>query len=103
MISRPIIPIFTRLAMEHPQPTYNYTTKPKKQKAEPFKDILLEFGLITHVSYEPFQPDLEQVARVLLATYFPQKLYLFNYFTLFFTDKLFQIIITNANRYASIR
>jgi hypothetical protein len=31
----------------------------KKQKAYSLKDILLEFGLITGVSYEPFKCELK--------------------------------------------
>jgi hypothetical protein len=40
--------------------------QPKKQKAQSLEDILLSLGLITSVSYEPFQAEPKQVARAVL-------------------------------------
>jgi hypothetical protein len=45
--------------------------KLKKQKAYSLEDILLEFGLITSVSYKPFKCEPKQIARALLPLSFP--------------------------------
>jgi hypothetical protein len=83
--------------------TPNLPTQSKTQKAQSLEDILLEFGPITGVYYEPFKCKLKQIARVLLPLSFPQNLYPFDYFSLFFTHDLFRTITTNTNRYASIQ
>jgi hypothetical protein len=77
--------------------------KSKQRKALSLKDILLEFGPITGVSYEPFKCEPKQSARALLPLSFPRNPHPFNYFSLFFTRDLFHTITTNTNRYASIQ
>jgi hypothetical protein len=72
------------------------------QKAS-LEDILLRLGPITNVSYEPFQTEPKQPARALLPPSFPQHPHPFDYFSLFFTQDLFQTITTNTNRYANIQ
>jgi hypothetical protein len=72
------------------------------QKAS-LEDILLRLGPITGVSYEPFQSEPRQTARALLPTSFPRNPHPFDYFSLFFTQDLFQTITTNTNRYANIQ
>ena len=67
------------------------------------EEILLSLGLITDVSYEPFQPEPKQEAKALLPPSFPTKPHPFDYFSLFFTRELFQTITTNTNRYATIQ
>ncbi len=83
--------------MEAP-PTPLTTKKPRS-----LEDILLTLGPITGVSYEPFQTEPKQDARPLLPPNFPPKPHPFDYFSLFFTRALFQIITTNTNRYANIQ
>ena len=78
-------------------------TKPKRQKAQSLEDILVEFGPITSVSYEPFKCEPKQLAKALLPASFPLKPHLFDFFSLFFTYDLFYTITTNTNRYASIQ
>jgi hypothetical protein len=78
-------------------------TQPKKQNAQSLQDILQKLGLITSVSYEPFQGEPRQAAKALLPTSFPSKPHPFDYFSLFFTHDLFQMITTNTNRYANIQ
>jgi hypothetical protein len=77
--------------------------QPTKQKARTLEDILLEFGPITSVSFQPFQAEPTQLARATLPSSFPTNPHPFDYFTLFFTYNLFQTITTNTNRYASIQ
>jgi hypothetical protein len=83
--------------------TPNLLTQSKTQKAQSLEDILLEFRPITGVYYKSFKCVLKQTARVFLPLSFPQNLYLFDYFSLFFTHDLFRIITTNTNRYTSIQ
>ncbi|PMD52736.1 uncharacterized protein K444DRAFT_704011 [Hyaloscypha bicolor E] len=66
-------------------------------------NILHKLGPITDVSYEPFQPESRQPARAILPPDFPRKPRPFDYFSLFFTPKLFQTITTNTNRYTSMQ
>ena len=77
--------------------------QPTNQKARTLKDILYEFGPIASVSFQPFQAEPAQLARALLLTPFPKNPHPFDYFTLFFTRDLFETIIANTNRYASIQ
>ena len=68
------------------------------------ENILLKLGLITEVSFEPFQPVTKQPARAILPPTFPlpPKRYPFDYFSLFFTPELLQTITTNTNRYTNL-
>jgi hypothetical protein len=93
----------THLLRAHAMDTPNPLPKPKQQRAQILKNILLEFGLIIGVYYEPFKCKPKQIARALLSSSFPQNLYLFDYFSLFFTYDLLRIITINTNRYASIQ
>jgi len=83
--------------------TSSLPIRPKIIKAQSLEDILHQLGPIIDVSFEPFKCELGQTAKALLPTSFPLKAYPFDYFSLFFTRELFQIITTNTNRYASIQ
>jgi hypothetical protein len=73
--------------MEHP--SSDLPTEPKRQKARSLKDILLEFGPIREVSYEPFKIKAKRLAKPLLYSTFLTKPHPYDYFTLFFTRDLF--------------
>ncbi len=77
--------------------------KTKQHKTQSLEDILLKFGPITDVSYEPFQCEPRQAARAVLLPSFPRNPHPFDYFSLFFTHDLFCTITTNTNRYAGIQ
>jgi hypothetical protein len=81
----------------------NSPPESKQQKAQSLEDILLEFGPIIDVYYEPFKCEFKQTARALLPPSFPQNPHPFDYFNLFFTHDLFHIITMNTNRYANIQ
>ena len=81
----------------------NQPTKPTRYKAQSLEDILHEFGLIEGVSYTLFQTEQQRPAQALLPSTFPKQLYLYDYFTLFFTPDLFRTITTNTNRYTNIQ
>jgi hypothetical protein len=70
-------------------------------KALSLKDILLQLGPIAEVQFDPFHPEPKQLPKAQLPSSFPQNPHPFNYFSLFFTPNLFQIITSNTNRYAS--
>ena len=80
----------------------NPPIQPKGQKAQSLEDILLKLGLITSVSYDPFQCEPRQPAKALLPPSFPLKPHPFDFFSLFFTHDLLQTITTNTNRYANL-
>jgi hypothetical protein len=89
-----IIRMKMRLAVPPPlrawlHPIEQPTPHPTKQKARTLEDILYEFGPITGVSFQPFQPEPPQIARALLLTFFPPKPHPIDYFSLFFTRDLF--------------
>jgi Transposase IS4 len=92
--------IITRSQMDD---TPSLPTQPKTPKTYSLEDILLEFGPITSVYYEPFKSEPKQTARALLPSSFPQNPHLFDYFSLFFTRDLLYTITTNSNRYASLQ
>ena len=81
----------------------NQPAKPNRRKARSLEDILHQFRPIERVSYEPFQPFQPRPAKALLPSTFPTQPHPYDYFTLFFTLNLFQIITTNTNRYANIQ
>ncbi|PVH71393.1 hypothetical protein DL98DRAFT_381752, partial [Cadophora sp. DSE1049] len=63
--------------------------------------ILNEFGPITDVAFEPFECEALRSATATLPPDFLPSSELYDYFTLFFTPTLLQIITTNTNRYAN--
>ena len=83
--------------------------KPPLQSNEPPKhyqtidDILHEFGLYSDVQFEPFKPEPSRPAQALWLPTFPTNPTLFDFFSLFFTSKLFRTITTNTNKYANIQ
>jgi hypothetical protein len=90
------------------QPAIDHSSSPppepeKLKKGQSLKDILLRLGPITNVSYKPFQPKPKQLARAILPPDFIRKPYPFDYFSLFFTPKLFQTITINTNQYTSLQ
>ena len=74
---------------------------PKRYKT--IKDILQEFGPYSNIQFEPFKPEPSQPAEALLPPTFPTNPTLFDFFTLFFTPELFQIITTNTNKYTNLQ
>jgi hypothetical protein len=78
------------------------STEPNRQKARSLEDILLEFGPIDRVFYEPFQAEEpKRVATALLPPTFPARPHPYDYFTLFFTPDFLQTITRNTNQYAA--
>lgn len=77
--------------------------EPPKLKVRLLEDILLEFGSIDQVLYEPFEVERPgQKATALLPPTFLPRAHPYDYFTLFFTPYLFETITRNTNRYANI-
>jgi hypothetical protein len=63
--------------------------EPNRQKARSLEDILLEFGPIDQVFYDPFQTEQpRRPATALLLPTFPTRPHPYDYFTLFFTPDL---------------
>jgi hypothetical protein len=72
-------------------------------KARSLEDILAEFGPIDQVKFEPLELESHKDARVLLPPTLLPDSHPFDYFTLFFTPKLFDTITQNTNQYATIQ
>ena len=75
----------------------------KKAKLQALEDILNEFGPITSVSFEPFECETPRPAKAILPPDFPPSAHPYDYFALFFTPTLLQIITSNTNRYANLQ
>jgi hypothetical protein len=75
----------------------------KKTKLEALEAILDEFGPITDVSFDPFICEPPQPAKATLPPNFPSTAGPYDYFTLFFTPALLQIITSNTNQYANLQ
>jgi hypothetical protein len=73
------------------------------KKAQLLEDISSLYGDLKTIEFEPFQPEKERVAQALLPTDFPTKPVPADYFNLFFTSDLFDLIVRNTNKYASIQ
>ena len=69
--------------------------------ARALEDILAEFGPIDQVIFEPIQVEDHKDARALLPPTFSPNSHPFDYFTLFFTPNLLDIITKNTNQYAA--
>lgn len=79
-------------------------TEPTRQKPRTLEDILLEFGPVGQVLYEPFQPEEpKRDATVHLPPTFPIRPHPYDYFALFFTPDLFETITRNTNQYTAIQ
>jgi hypothetical protein len=77
-------------------------TQKKRKKIPTLNKILNEFRPITSVSFKPFKCKAQQSATAILPPDFLPSSELYDYFTLFFTPTLLQIITTNTNRYTDL-
>jgi hypothetical protein len=91
------------LKRKSPPTTSQPAPAKSSKKAQLLKDISLLYGDLKTIEFEPFQPEKERVAQALLPTDFPPKPAPANYFNLFFTSDLFDLIVRNTNKYASIQ
>jgi hypothetical protein len=66
-------------------------------------EILAQFQPIDQVIFEPMQPEPPQVARALLPASFSVQSHPFDYFILFFTHTLLELITKHTNQYAAIQ
>jgi hypothetical protein len=66
-------------------------------------DILAQFEPLEKVIFEPIQVEPQRAAQTLLPPTFSIYSQPFDYFTLFFTSDLFQLITKHTNEYAAIQ
>jgi hypothetical protein len=87
-------------------------TPPLQGQSEPSKsskklrtveELLTEFGDLKSIQFEPFQPEQERPARALLPSNFPSQPTPYDYFNLYFTSHLFDLISHNTNKYAELQ
>jgi hypothetical protein len=85
---------------------------PIERSSEPLKrskttyltdQLITEFGDLKSIQYEPFQPEQIRPAEALLSSNFPTNPLPSDYFNLFFTSDLFDLIVRNTNKYAAIQ
>jgi hypothetical protein len=76
--------------------------QPTQRKARSLQEILDEFGPLTDITYELVKVEDRREAYAHLPPTFTEHSHLYNYFTLFFTPNLFDLITKNTNEYASI-
>ena len=76
----------------------------KRSKTTCLTDQLItEFGDLKSIQFEPFQPEQSRPAEALLPSSFPTNPLPSDYFNLFFTSDLFDLIVRNTNKYAAIQ
>jgi hypothetical protein len=76
--------------------------QPTQHKARSLQEILDEFSPLIDITYEPVKVKDHREAQPLLPSTFIEHSHLYNYFTLFFTPNLFNLITKNTNEYANI-
>ena len=67
------------------------------------QEILDEFKIPDQVHFNPFQPEEYRKARSNIPSSFPTQPHPFDYFSLFWTDDIWNLITTNSNRYAAFQ
>ena len=67
------------------------------------QEILAQFEPLENVVFEPIQLEPQRAAQPLLPPSFSITSHPFDYFTLFFTHDLFQLITKHTNDYAAIK
>ena len=78
-------------------------SNPKVLKADLVDTLISEFGDLQSIQFELFQPEKERPVRAVLPSNFPTQLVPSDYFNLFFTSDLFELITRNTNKYAAIQ
>jgi hypothetical protein len=76
--------------------------QPTQRKARSLQEILDEFSPLTDITYEPVKVEDHREASAHLPSTFTEHSHPYDYFTLFFTPDLFDLITKNTNEYASI-
>jgi Transposase IS4 len=76
-------------------------TETKKTKT--LEQILAEFEPLNKVVFEPIQVEPQRAAQPLLPPTFTTTSHPFDYFTLFFTHDLLELITKHTNQYAAIQ
>jgi hypothetical protein len=76
--------------------------QPTQRKARSLQEILDEFSPLIDIIYKLVKVEDYREAQPLLPSTFIEDSYLFDYFILFFTHTLFDLITKNINKYAAI-
>jgi len=81
------------------QPSPKQSTQ---RKTHSLQEILDEFSPLTDITYEPVKIEDHREAYALLPPTFTEHSHPYDYFALFFTPDLFNLITKNTNEYAAI-
>ena len=76
--------------------------QPTQRKARSLQEILDEFSPLIDIIYKLVKVEDYREAQPLLPSTFIEDSYLYDYFTLFFTCPLFNLITKNINEYTAI-
>jgi hypothetical protein len=71
--------------------------QPTQHKARSLQEILDEFSPLTDIKYEPVKVEDHKEAHAHLPPTFTEHSHPYNYFALFFTPNLFNLITKNTN------
>ncbi|RFU29044.1 hypothetical protein B7463_g7284, partial [Scytalidium lignicola] len=102
------LPIEAKLNLEPPEPPADEKEPKPKIKARvniytSFEQVLQEFLPLDEVSFDPFSPEEYRRPRTKLSKDFPKAATPLDFFSLYFTRAILQIITRNTNRYANAR
>ena len=73
------------------------------KKTHLLEELVTSFRDLKSIEFEPFQLEQECPAKALLPSNFPIQLLPSDYFNLFFTPDLYELIVRNTNKYAAIQ
>lgn len=76
--------------------------QPTQHKARSLQEILDEVSPLTDITYEPVKIEDHKEAYARLPSTFTEHSHPYDYFALFFTPSLFDLITKNTNQYAAI-
>jgi hypothetical protein len=76
--------------------------QPTQHKERSLQEILDEFSPLIDIMYEPVKVEDYREAYARLPPTFMEHFHLYNYFALFFTPNLFNLITKNTNEYTAI-
>jgi hypothetical protein len=86
-------------------PPIKRSSKPLKRSKTTYltDQLITKFGDLKSIQYKPFQPEQIRPAEAFLPSNFPTNPLPSDYFNLFFTSDLFDLIVRNTNKYAAIQ
>ena len=73
------------------------------KKTQLLEELATGFGDLKSIEFEPFRPEQERPAKAILPSNFPIQPLPSDYFNLYLTPDLYELIVRNTNKYAAIQ